>query len=621
MKRALLLFAVLVCLAGRAKGQAEIPHFASAPATCDSTRGQIYYDTTLKALQVCTATNTWGSSSSSIKNAIDGNNPVYGLFWDTVLLCDGVDSSGSPNFSSASATFTAADIGKTLKATSGGVSCGENQAFTSGTTIAGKIITITNAHNVVLDTNAVGTAVSGATFAYGHLDDVGLSAMETACKAQFNPCEYIMPAGLGMMNNQHFNDKTAVNATQQVIASQVTGYSGPIFHGKSPGATGIVLGPLFVPANCTGGASSNRCMGGVNGAVYRDFFIHGICDQRTGQTDNVAWFGIGYSDSIENVNLRCYGVLDSGFRALFGDSLGGRAGTFIVDGFSQLGIQLSSSSLNSTYGPITVADISAGCFITVGGAGKLTAQEFIIYFGSANTNSKGVCITAGSTLEIKDIEVTENFGTNAVQGVSNSGTLYLSGGQIDTSGNSAGQAFQNLSGGKAYIANTSFKGGSAGWDIFNLAGATLIDQGGNVPVQGRPIAQAGSTWSGVGALRGSCSGVATASSTLGLFGLGQNAALTCTSIVVNLGRVMDRAGTAYDVIASATAGGVNASSGVVTVLKNNVAQTITCTIGTGTTCADSAHTFTFVPGDVISVQFTTQAADTLAGVSATVVTM
>jgi len=79
---------------------------------------------------------------------------------------------------------------------------------------------------------------------------------------------------------------------------------------------------------------------------------------------------------------------------------------------------------------------------------------------------------------------------------------------------------------------------------------------------------------------------------------------------------MDHAGTLQFLHVSSGAVGVNASSGVVTVLKNGAGTTITCTIGTGTFCLDGQHTVSFATGDLISMNFTTQAADTLAGVKA-----
>ena len=120
-------------------------------------------------------------------------------------------------------------------------------------------------------------------------------------------------------------------------------------------------------------------------------------------------------------------------------------------------------------------------------------------------------------------------------------------------------------------------------------------------------------------LQGACTGTATASSTLGLFPLGQFTATTCTSTTVNIGQVMNRTGTLLNLQVTAGTGGVNASSGVFTVLKNGSATALTCTVGTGISCSDVTHTAAFAAGDIISIQFTTQAAETLAAVKASVV--
>ena len=78
-------------------------------------------------------------------------------------------------------------------------------------------------------------------------------------------------------------------------------------------------------------------------------------------------------------------------------------------------------------------------------------------------------------------------------------------------------------------------------------------------------------------------------------------------------------GNLYALNVTATHAGVNASSGVVTVLKNGSATTLTCTIGTLTSCADNTHgPVAYAVGDVISIQFTTQASEVLAGVKASI---
>ena len=121
-------------------------------------------------------------------------------------------------------------------------------------------------------------------------------------------------------------------------------------------------------------------------------------------------------------------------------------------------------------------------------------------------------------------------------------------------------------------------------------------------------------------MRGICTGTATSSSTLGLYGIGPNETLTtCTSTTIGCGIPMTQARTVSTLQVTATHAGVNASSGVVTVLKNGSATTIRCTIGTGTSCNDFTHTVSFSAGDLLSIQFTTQASEVLAGVQAQVI--
>ena len=570
------------------------------------------------------------SSSASAKNTIDGSNPIYGLFWDTVEGSDGAWGSGvNPTVTSNQVTFAAADVGKTFKGTSGGFACGENQSVTSITLLSGTIASITDAHHVVVTGTASAQSTGSSCFAYGHLDDTGISAMEAAAKASLYCPTIILPPGMGMINNPHFTDKTMLTSGTPcaVIPGQISSQQGPIIKGSGLGQSSLVLGPLFPATACNAGVSSNGCMGGISGAVYRDFDIRGICDARTGvSTPAVAFLVMSYADYIDNVIFSCFGQgYTGGFSSVaFNGSEGGVIGFITVDGFGSAGVLIQSGLVPTPAHSLLVADIPTGGSgnIVVSGGAQLFVDHLYLYFGGpAGTGTDGVVVQVGGTLQANFLDCGENLGTNQHNGIVNSGTTIIDGGLCLVNGNSGGIPIVNLSGGIVKSQNLYAKGGTAGFDFVNVSGATFIDQGGNVPAGGHISSQAGSTWGGVGAFKGSCSGVATSSSTLGLYGLGQNAALTCTSTVTTLGKVADKPGTAYGVIGSATAGGVNASSGVITVLKNGVAQTVTCTLGTTTSCADTTHTFAFVAGDVISVQFTTQAAETLAGVTATVVTM
>jgi hypothetical protein len=121
-------------------------------------------------------------------------------------------------------------------------------------------------------------------------------------------------------------------------------------------------------------------------------------------------------------------------------------------------------------------------------------------------------------------------------------------------------------------------------------------------------------------MRGICTCTATSSSAMGLYGTGPNETLTTrVGITIGGGIPMTQARTVSTLQVTATHAGVNVSSGVVTVLKNGSTTTITCTIGTGTSCNDFTHTVSFSAGDLLSIQFTTQAYEVLAGVQAQVI--
>lgn len=123
-------------------------------------------------------------------------------------------------------------------------------------------------------------------------------------------------------------------------------------------------------------------------------------------------------------------------------------------------------------------------------------------------------------------------------------------------------------------------------------------------------------------LVGTATGVLSPSVTLGFYGLGQRATPTGTSVVVANGEVMQQtqAIIGFNVV-TATAG-INASSGVVSLLKNGAAFSppITCTLGSAVlVCVDFAHPNFALAGDVVSATITTQAAETLSNVVITVI--
>lgn len=116
-------------------------------------------------------------------------------------------------------------------------------------------------------------------------------------------------------------------------------------------------------------------------------------------------------------------------------------------------------------------------------------------------------------------------------------------------------------------------------------------------------------------------GVGTAGTTLYLVGpTVSNSAFTNTTATTAIG-IAPRTGTLRDLICAASAAGTAAGSGVVTVGTAALAtgtfsdSTITATFGTGTTAVDQTHTVAVTQGQPIRIKVTTQAMETLAGVS------
>jgi len=125
---------------------------------------------------------------------------------------------------------------------------------------------------------------------------------------------------------------------------------------------------------------------------------------------------------------------------------------------------------------------------------------------------------------------------------------------------------------------------------------------------------------GVILLSGHCIGTASSAATDGLTGLDPGLALACSTVFAPStagGTSIPRAGVLKGLSITSTAVGVNGSDGVATIYKNGSATSITCTVGTGTSCSDTTHTVAVVAGDIVSIAIATQTSTTLANLVAT----
>lgn len=114
-----------------------------------------------------------------------------------------------------------------------------------------------------------------------------------------------------------------------------------------------------------------------------------------------------------------------------------------------------------------------------------------------------------------------------------------------------------------------------------------------------------------------CSGTATSSVTLFMV-LWPSGACTNITEGVTTELLVSSAGSIRNLRVKAGTAGFAAGSGVVTIRINGVNSAVTCTVGTGTTCADAVNTAAVVAGDRITSQVVTVATETLANVQVAV---
>jgi hypothetical protein len=108
-----------------------------------------------------------------------------------------------------------------------------------------------------------------------------------------------------------------------------------------------------------------------------------------------------------------------------------------------------------------------------------------------------------------------------------------------------------------------------------------------------------------------CNGTASAGTTITMPWPGA-ATTACTNTAAALQVPVTSATTVKNLRVRCGSGGVNASSGAFALVQNGGSTSLTCTVGTGTTCNDTTHSVSLSAGDALLVQFTTQAGETLA---------
>lgn len=502
-------------------------------------------------------------------------------------------------------SFKAADVGLVAAGNAAGLN-GVANCPPQGT-----ITSVVDAHNVNISNVPVNPSPNtNSQFGWGTNDGAAIAA---AFAASIGKGCVILPSGNAFFDVPPFINTAAVTGEPACIIGQHTTNLTPL--------PSFNVSSCYVTQTACFYYSNNGLQTEPNFSILRDFEFFGMGWNLTGNFTN---YTLVNSNRVTSMNFWIWNIgtsPDSGIRfqgpnyyhAFTAYNTGG------VTGCEVIGVGGSSAGLNQmttmeqsyckggqhsvTVGTNASIRTFGGQFDSPGG-GRIAQAETITNDGIFDSYGEGSFIGAS--------------GTSSIRTTAN-GTSYLRGTWvIGQSANTNGAVGCSASGGRVILVGSTIDGGGGGgFTLKNVAGCIINSLGGNTFLNGPSMSLAGPFIADGHSLKGACTGVATASQTLGLYGTGSNVTVaTCTSTTIGLGVPLQGARTLQALTVTATAAGTNASSGVVTVLKNGVATTITCTIGTGTSCTDGTHSAAFADGDLASIQFTTQAADTLAGVKA-----
>lgn len=602
---------------------------------------------------------------------------TYGAKWDVKFVYDAQYTSGSGTITcpNLDCNFTATDVGKIVMGFESPYSQNQGSSLstlyqtliTCGAASCPTIGTVNNPNSITLagGATAANSCVPSAanlnvcTLAWGTQDDT--AAINIAAQAAFNTpgkcLPLVFPAGAAffsspIVNNTLAQMSSACGGQQGTTGGLDLTQSGPVVWGQGPQASILIPLPYFNYSACTAGVSGQGCTFAVPNLAAHDFGVNGLgngisashtvslveldgsvggagCTGSTGWDLDLSNWGVQFTGSIGfDIGRNACGdpVYWNNVTELFG------ARNCQITIQQQLGF-FYNACFGATDTPLNVLVGNGAQFSSYGG----------YYLTPYNVTSHNIVTLtfsgSGSTATFNnDFLNNLGFQTGAFNGLSigtgsTGGTVYLRnvllqfGSGNTVTSNCIAAAFASSAAVNIHIFGSTLSCAGANNRTFNTVSPNnVVDDGGNVITDGSVASSiAGGYASAPGnSIKGVCTGTATSSSTLALRITGVATTATaitsaCTSTTLDGGLAVNGTGrTLQHLNVTASTGGVSASSGVVTVLRNGAATTITCTIGTGTSCNDFVHDVSVNDGDLISFQFTTQAAETLAGVKATV---
>jgi len=549
----------------------------------------------------CPVLSAVSGATGALSTTIDSTQSPYNVVGDGKYACGATITNGSPTMtlSATDPPFKTTDVGFKVYGTTA-PNCGVGAGGT--TILQGTIVTVNSPTSATCSANATG---GGNVLVWAKTDNTsGLNSAWTV--ANTTPCKLlILPSG-GIM----------ITGLIQAPSANCTVFGNGAVLTNAAGVLGQGAGTYLLPFPTTDYTNATVANGGAFFGVtgsnnfsksLQNFSLFGG-GVLLNNTNAVAFYG-GYASSFQNLGIMGWGSADfstgvylAGAQnvntSAFNTQVFGAGQACHLNGYTTFshGFCFGNNSggilVDSSAGPVFTDDNQFSCLVVNCIAGK--------FQGSA----------AYSTQDYF------NSGTNSFTAQIGSGTVTLDSDQII--GSNATFALDNGFGATVHAKNTTISMvAGANPAIRNLSPSVFFNDGGNFFTG--TISNTGSWIADGHSLKGICTGTATANTTLGLYGSGPNVTLTtCTSATIGSGITIGGPHTLQHLFVTATHAGVNASSGLVTVLQNGVATTITCTVGTATSCSDTTHSVTLADGDLISIQFTTQLAEVLAGVKAIV---
>lgn len=572
----------------------------------------------------CAATST---------TCIDPTNATYGAKFDAQVVFDASWTSTGTlvTCSTNDCNFVAArDNSKSCW----GVDA--SGVFTFGNSLGVLTVVTAQTANCVTGTGAASTQTATGSFAWGTNDTAAITAATTALYAlphcgvlQMPSGHTILAAGVGV------NPIAPATCTTQGVSSAGYYYSGMRgslnVQGQGRAATIIHPAPGFNFATCSSGGG-NGCFWSGAGSTFMGFSIDGLGASLTGITtvgsNNFLWVpGSTTGGRIQDVYL--YNWAYSATDTPKGVSLGGQS--IPVSNLEVAKFGVGGGIINCGNNTILLGTYAAGGLIV---ANSIICIDNDGAYGNNGTNNiDSILIAAGGQMQAYGM-YTQEGGTGA-DAINVGGTLYCNECAFNVNPASVSSIGIKMTGGIAYLRNTEVSGGSTAGAISGTG--TVVNEGGNcASFSPNPCTASTSgpfTFTGTYVdLTGTfptagCTGVATSSqATIAIKISGQTAAgagvpSTCTGTTADAGIMMQKAGTILELLATASAAGSTAGSGLITILKNGVASARTCTLGTTTACTDGivANQVTVAKGDLISATFATGAAETLANVQVSLV--